>query len=79
MPRKLPSSPRTLPNLFAPPFDRTAHELLVRERPVHVGGIEEVDAEIESAMDDVDRLRIVRSPVELRHPHAAEADRADFQ
>jgi hypothetical protein len=52
--------------------DRLADELLVRERPVHVGGVDEVDAELERAVDRRDRLALVAGAVELRHPHAAE-------
>ena len=44
-------------DLVAPARERAADELLVRERPVHVGGVEEVDAELERAMDRRDRLR----------------------
>jgi hypothetical protein len=52
---------------------RPAHELLVGERPVHVGGVEEGSAEVEVAVDRGDRLVLVGGSVELRHPHAPEA------
>src|SRR5437764_1397429 len=58
----------------APVADRAADQLLVRERTVHVGRVEQVHAEVEGAVDGGDRLRVVMSPVELRHAHAAEAD-----
>ena len=55
--------------------NRAADELLVLERPVHVGGVEEVDAELERAVDRGDRLGVVASAVELAHAHAAESHR----
>jgi len=45
---------------------------------VHVGGVEEVDAEFDSCMLGFDvALFITRSAVELRHAHASEADAAN--
>src|SRR5439155_1220825 len=44
---------------------------------VHVGGVEKVDAEVERTVDGRDRLAVVVRAVELRHPHAAEADGGD--
>ena len=40
---------------------------------VHLGGIEERHAELESAVDGRDRLRVVAFAVRLAHPHATEA------
>ena len=51
---------------------RLAHEDLVREGPVHVGRVEEGHAELEGAVDRGDGLVVVRLPVEVRHPHAAQ-------
>jgi hypothetical protein len=51
----------------------TAEQLLVRERAVHVGGVEEGDPELDCPMDRGDRLGVVARTVELAHPHAAEA------
>ncbi len=56
---------------------RAAEQLFVGVRTVHIGGVEEVDAEIEGAMDDGDVLRVVGRPVEVGHAHAAEADGRD--
>ena len=58
--------------------DRPADELLVRVRPVHVGGVEQRHAELERAVDGRDRLRLVAlgGPVGPGHAHAAEADPA---
>ena len=64
-------------DLVAPAPDRLADELLVRERAVHVGGVEEVDAEVERAVDGRDGLGVVAAAVELGHAHAAEAEGGD--
>ncbi len=47
---------------------------LVRERPVHVGGVEERHPQIEGAMDGRDRLGVVAGAVGLAHPHAAQTE-----
>ncbi len=54
--------------------DRLADELLVFERPVHLGGVEEVDAELQCPLDRRHAFVLVRAAVEGRHPHAAETD-----
>ena len=84
MPRAVGSSgSRTMPNLVASttssrrPRDRPADQLLVGERAVDVGGVEERDAELERAVDRRDRLVVVARAVELGHAHAAEADGRD--
>ena len=65
MPTRVPSGSRSLPNLVASwtssrrSGDRLADELLVGERAVHVGGVEEGDAEVEGAVDGGDRLGLV--------------------
>jgi hypothetical protein len=66
-------------HLVAAAGDRAADEHLVRERAVHVGGVEEGDAELERAVDRRDRLVLVARPVEIGHPHAAEADPRDLE
>ena len=55
-----------------------ADQSLVGVRPVHVGGVEEVAAELERAVDRARRLLLVGRAVERRHAHAAEADRRDL-
>ena len=60
-------------DLVAAAGDRAAHELLVGERAVHVGGVEEDDPELERPVDGGDGLVLVGGAVELGHPHAAEA------
>ena len=93
MPRNAPSAPRTLPNLVARTTssrrsrDRAADQLLVRERAVHVRGVEEGDAEIERAMDRRDRLGVgarrrrtrscpcSRAPASARSAHSVHVPR----
>ena len=58
----------------APAGDRLTHEPLVGVRPVHVGGVEEVDAQVERPVDGRDRFAFVRGAVELGHPHASQAE-----
>ena len=53
--------------------DGAADELLVRVRAVDVGGIEEVDAQLEGPVDGGHGLVAVAGAVELAHAHAAEA------
>jgi len=53
-----------------------ADQLLVVEGPVHVGGVDERDAQVYGAPDHRDRAVVVpvRRRVDRRHAHAAEAD-----
>ncbi len=60
--------------LVAAAGDRPADQLLVAERPVHLGGVEEVDPQLERALDRRLRFGLVGLAVEGRHPHAAEAE-----
>jgi hypothetical protein len=46
---------------------------------VDLGGVQEVPTELEIAVQDAKRLRIVGRTVGDRHPHAAEADAGDVQ
>jgi hypothetical protein len=55
-----------------------ADELLILMRPVDVGGVQEVDAEFERAIQCGERLLVIASGIELAHAHAAEANRGDF-
>ena len=59
--------------LVAVPGQRLADEQLVGVRPVHVGGVEEGDPELERTVDGGGGLVVVDRPVEVGHPHAAEA------
>src|SRR5215204_1451450 len=72
----------TKPNLVAStissrrPLDRPADELLVREGPVDLGGVDVGDAQVERPLDGADRLGLVaaRAGVVGGHPHGAESD-----
>jgi len=59
----------------APPANRATDQLLIPMRPVSIGGVPEGDSQFERALERVHRLRIVARAVEIRHPHASEADR----
>ena len=61
-------------HLVAAALDGAAHQPLVGVRPVDVGRIEEVDAEVERAVNGRDRLVVVPAGVEVGHPHAPEAE-----
>jgi hypothetical protein len=60
--------------LVAVPFDRTADQLLVGEWAVELRGVDEVDSDLEPALNGPDRLALVCRAVEGGHPHASEAD-----
>jgi hypothetical protein len=59
--------------------NRPPDQPLVAERPVHVGGVQQGDAEVERAVDGGDRLPVVGRPVRLAHHHAAQAYGGDPQ
>jgi hypothetical protein len=59
----------------APTGERLAHDLLRLAARVHVGCVDEVDARIERAVDDPDRLVVVALAPRPEH-HRAEAERA---
>ena len=52
----------------------TADQLLIVVRAIGVGGIEEVDAQIDGTTQDRQRFRVVAWTVELTHSHAAQTD-----
>ena len=60
-------------DLIAFAFDRPAHQLFIDVWPVDVGGVEEVDAKFERAMNGGDGFIVIAWAVKLRHAHAAEA------
>ena len=59
--------------------ERPPDELLVVPPPVHVGGVQEVDPEIEGAVDHRDGSGVVALSVGPGHRHAAESDRRHLQ
>ena len=66
-------------DLVAPAGDRPADQLLVGERPVHVGRVEEGHAQLERPVDRRVGLGLVGGPVELGHAHAAQPLGRDLQ
>src|SRR4030095_14708405 len=64
-------------DLTVPITNGAADETLIRARAVCVCRIQEIDSEVQSAMDCRDRLRIVMFAIELGHAHAAEAQRGN--
>src|SRR4249919_2086992 len=60
--------------------ERLAHQLLVRERTIDLGGVEERHAEIDGRADHADHVLLVASrAVAEAHAHAAQADGGDLQ
>ena len=67
-------------HLLADRRERLAHQLLVRERAVDFGGVEEGDAEVDGRPDQRDPLLLVHGrAVAEAHAHAAEPEGRDFQ
>ena len=58
---------------LAPPLDRLPDQDLVGEGAVDIGRVEEIDAQIQGPVNRRDGLRVIPAPVEVRHPHAPEA------
>src|SRR5688500_17164351 len=68
--------------LRAPALQGAPNQPLVLVRTVDVGGVEEVCADVERAVDRRDRLLLVALrtlAVALAHAHAAEADRKELR
>ena len=63
--------------LPSPALDRPADEVFVVAPAVQIGGVEEVDAEVERPVNDPDRHRVVTLAVDAGHGHTAETDRGD--
>src|SRR6185369_17515234 len=66
-------------HLVALALQGAAQQLLALAPAVEIGGVEEVDAEVQRAVDHRDGLRVVSLAVDVRHGHAAEADGGDRQ
>jgi hypothetical protein len=62
-------------DVVAPVLQRLADDLLGLAARVHVGGVDEVDPRVEGAVDDLDRVVVVRVAPAAEH-HGAEAQRA---
>ncbi len=65
--------------LVAAAFDRASDKLLVGQRPVELGGVDEVDPELERPLDRADRLALVGGSVEGRHSHATESESGNIE
>lgn len=61
-------------DLVSPVGDCLADELLVGEGPVHVGGVQEVDAEVERAADRLDGAVLVGGEVNSSAGASAKMD-----
>src|SRR5262249_5014543 len=64
---------------IAPAAEGLGQQRLVLAPPVRVRGVQEIHAEVDRALNDADRLRVVARAVHARHRHAPEPDRADLQ
>ena len=62
-------------DLAAPAADRASDQLLVGERAVGVRRVQEIEPQVERAMDRRDRLDLVARTIEVAHPHATQPDR----
>src|SRR5208282_2881623 len=60
-------------------LERFADQLFVMPDTVNVGGVEEVDAELDCALERRGGFVVVAWTVKLRHPHASEAQRRHFE
>src|SRR5262249_54524863 len=67
----------------APSLDRATDQLLIAERTIHLGGVEEGDAKVDRLVDRANRLIVVGPAIVdiavADHRHAADADRRDLQ
>jgi hypothetical protein len=67
-------------HLLADGRERLAHQLLVRERTVDFGGVEEGNPEVDGGPNDGDHLlHIAGRSVAEAHTHAAEPESRDLQ
>jgi hypothetical protein len=77
---EIPAELRRDHDLVANGLERLTDELLVRERTVHLRGVEEPDAAIDRGADHRDHLlRVTRRAVAEAHRHAAEAELRDLE
>src|SRR5438874_646219 len=66
-------------DLIAPSLDCAPDQLFVGVRAVYVGGIEQVDPQLDSAVDGGNRLLVVARSIKIGHSHAAKSDRRGMQ
>src|SRR5437763_2954799 len=80
--RRLIHAPRELCRdhvLVTVALDRAPDQLLVGQGPVQLRRVEEVDTELERALNRRDRLGLVGRAVEGGHPHASEPEGGDLE
>ena len=66
-------------DFVAPVANGAPDEFLVPPRPVHVGGVEEVHPQLDRAVEDADRLGLIRLSIKLAHAHAPQTEGGDIQ
>ncbi len=66
-------------DLVAPAAEGAADQFLIAADTIHVGGVDEIHAEFDGAMDRRDRFRFIASAVEFGHAHAPEPQCRDSQ
>ena len=66
-------------HLLAMARQRLAHKFLVREGTIHIRGVNERHPEFDCTVNGRDGLHIVTGSIEVRHAHAAEAERRDVE
>src|SRR5258708_30069481 len=76
---KVPTKFRRHNGLVPAPLKRPTEEFLVGIGAISLCSVEEVDPDINCAMDGGDRLRLIRFTVEVAHPHTAEAKGRDLK
>jgi hypothetical protein len=71
---------RSKPNFVANRLQALADQLLIDERPIDLGGVEEGHAQFDGPVEDPDRLSFIRGrSIGPAHAHAAEPDGGDLQ
>jgi len=75
----LPAELRGDDDLVAFSAKRSADQFFIDVRPIHLGRVEEVDPQLQRAIDRGQRFLLVRRAVRLAHPHASKTFRGDDQ
>jgi hypothetical protein len=66
-------------DFLAARFQDLRQQALVGTDAVHVGGVEEVDADVERGIEHAEIGRFIGRAIEVRHAHAAQADGGDLR
>ena len=64
---------------LAPVAKGAADQFLVRALPIHVGGVDEIGAQFDGAVDGGDGPVVVRRAIDRRHGHAAQPHGRNLQ